>query len=259
MNVLIIEDEENLARQLKKLLKEIDPEIQVLAVLGSIKSSVDFIKKDNSIDLMLVDIYLNDGLSFEIFKQVDWKSPVIFCTAYDQYALKAFELDSVDYLLKPIKKDDLKRAIDKYKRIFVGKATDHKLPDLTRTIKDLHEKLSKERDYKKHFLLPHKDRLVPVSVSDIRYFQADYGMVKCVTSTNKLYPIDQSLDTLMESLDPYLFFRANRQFIVKRDAIIDLEYYFNGRLYLNLLPKTSESVIVSKAKAMEFKQWLSED
>lgn len=259
MNVLIIEDEENLARQLKKLLKDIDPKIHVLSVMDSIQSSVDFIRQEDiSIDLMLVDIYLSDGLSFEIFEQVECKSPVIFCTAYDQYALKAFELDSVDYLLKPIKKQDLKRAIDKYKRIFKEEKSGHKLPDLTRTIQDLHEKLSKERSYKKHFLLPHKDRLVPVSVSDIRYFHADYGMVKCVTGGNKLYPIDQSLDTLMETLDPYLFFRANRQFIVKREAILDLEYYFNGRLYLNLLPKPSESVIISKAKATEFKQWLSE-
>ena len=122
MNIVIIEDEENLAKQLKSMLSEIDADINVLSVLGSIESAVSFIPTLDNIDLMLVDIYLSDGLSFEIFKKVNIEIPVIFCTAYDQYALKAFELDSVDYLLKPIKKEDLEQSIDKYKRLFYSQS-----------------------------------------------------------------------------------------------------------------------------------------
>ena len=124
MNILIIEDEENLARQLQKMLSEIDSDINVLSVLGSIESAVSLIPMVDTIDLMLVDIYLSDGLSFEIFKKINIGVPVIFCTAYDQYALKAFEFDSVDYLLKPIKKENLEQAIDKYKRIFYSQSGD---------------------------------------------------------------------------------------------------------------------------------------
>ncbi|MEP2025442.1 MAG: LytTR family DNA-binding domain-containing protein [Reichenbachiella sp.] len=258
MNVLIIEDEENLARQLKDLLSEIDPSINVVSVLGSIESALSFIPMVDNVNLMLVDIYLSDGLSFEIFNKIDIRVPVIFCTAYDQYALKAFELDSVDYLLKPIKKIDLERGIDKYKRLFLSKAgNSNHLPELSDKIQRIYEKLNHEKTYQKNFLLPYKDRLVPVGVDDISYFQADYGMVKCVSKDGQLFPIDQSLDSIEEIIDPILFYRVNRQFVIKREAIIDVEYYFNGRLFLNINPKPKDNIIISKAKATDFKQWMN--
>ena len=258
MNIVIIEDEENLAKQLKSMLSEIDTDINVLSVLGSIESAVSFIPTLDNIDLMLVDIYLSDGLSFEIFKKVNIEIPVIFCTAYDQYALKAFELDSVHYLLKPIKKEDLERSIDKYKRLFYSQSGDaNQLPDLSNKIQRIYEKLNHEKVYRENFLLPHKDRLVPVRVEDISYFQADYGMVKCISADTRIYPMDQSLDSIQKILDPVLFYRVNRQFLVKKEAIVDVEYYFNGRLFLNINPKPQENIIISKAKATEFKQWMN--
>ncbi len=258
MNVVIIEDEENLARQLKNMLSEIDPDIKVLSVLGSIESAVSFIPMVDTIDLILVDIYLSDGLSFEIFKKIDVRVPVIFCTAYDQYALQAFELDSVDYLLKPVKKEDLKRAIDKYKRIFSAQSQNaSELPELSNKIQRIYEELSHKKTYQQNFLLPYKDRLVPVGVEDMSYFQADYGMVKCICKDGRIFPTDQSLDSIEEIIDPILFYRVNRQFVVKREAIIDVEYYFNGRLLLNIKPKPIENIIISKAKATEFKQWMN--
>ncbi len=258
MNVLIIEDEEKLARQLKNLLIEVDSDIRVLSVLGSIASAKSSISMVGDIDLMLVDIYLSDGLSFELFKKMEINVPVIFCTAYDQYALKAFELDSVDYLLKPIKKNDLKRAIDKYKRLFAGHLSEENdFSQLSVKIQRLYERLNGERSYQRNFLLPYKERLVPVGVEEIRYFQADYGMVKCVSKDNRLFPMDQSLDAVAELVDPRCFYRVNRQFLVKREAIVDVEYYFNGRLFLNLSPKPQHHVIISKAKATGFKYWMS--
>ncbi|UZR97373.1 LytR/AlgR family response regulator transcription factor [Chondrinema litorale] len=257
MNVLIIEDEVNLARQLVKLLTEIDPKIKILSVVDSIQSAVAFISKTENINLILVDIYLNDGLSFEIFEQVECKSPVIFCTAYDQYALKAFELDSVDYLLKPIKKLSLQKAVDKYKRLFLDNNPSEEPHNFSDTVQHLYDQLKQEKRYQKNFLLPYKDRLVPVGVSEISYFQADYGMVKCVTDDSRLFPLDQSLDAVAEKLDPNNFYRVNRRFIVKRDSIVDVEYYVNRRLHLNISPKPQEPVIISKAKVTEFKQWMN--
>ena len=258
MNIVIIEDEENLARQLKNMLAEIDADINVLSVLGSIESAISFIPTVDTIDLMLVDIYLSDGLSFEIFKKIDVEIPVIFCTAYDQYALKAFELDSIDYLLKPIKKKNLERAIDKYKRLFQAQSGDaSELPELSDKIQRIYEELNHKKAYQQNFLLPYKDRLIPVGVEDLSYFQAEYGMVKCVSKNRRVFPMDQSLDAIEETLDPIVFYRVNRQFLVKREAIVDVEYYFNGRLFLNINPKPQENIIISKAKATEFKQWMN--
>ena len=254
MNLLIIEDEEKLANQLKKLLYVIDPEIKVVSVIGSVKSAIAIIPSLDSIDLMLVDIYLSDGLSFEIFQSIEVHTPIVFCTAYDQYALKAFEVDSVDYLLKPIKQSDLTRAIAKYKRLY---ASDDAFPFLKEKITSLVDKLGRKRVVQRNLLLPFGDRLVPVSVDDIAYFHSEYGTVKAITSNNKMYPMDESLDALNESLDSNNFYRANRQFIINRKSIIDIESYFNGRLYVNIEPKPKKSIIISKSKASEFKSWMA--
>ncbi|MEM9076943.1 MAG: LytTR family DNA-binding domain-containing protein [Bacteroidota bacterium] len=254
MNVLIIEDEKKLANHLKKLLQLIDGKINVVSIIGSVESAVIIIPVLESIDIILADIYLSDGLSFEIFKQIEVNTPIIFCTAYDQYALQAFELDSIDYLLKPIKQTDLERAITKYKRIFSSENQDY---DLQERIQSLLEKLSNKPTYKKNFLLTSGNRLIPIDVNEIGYFQAEYGAAKCYTQNNNLYAMDTSLDKIELELDPKDFFRANRQFIVNKNAIIDIEPYFNGRLYVNIDPKPKESVIISKAKATEFKKWVN--
>ncbi|MEL7120241.1 MAG: LytTR family DNA-binding domain-containing protein [Bacteroidota bacterium] len=253
MNILIIEDEENLARQLKRLLLALDDGIIISCITASVKESIDFLQTNSHIDLILADIYLNDGLSFEIFERISNPSPIIFCTAYDQYAIKAFELDSVDYLLKPIKREELKKAIDKYKRLFTRQST---VENLQASIHRLSEKLLKQKHYRKSFLLTNKDRLVPVSINEISHFQTKNGLVKCITIDQRMFAMELSLDAIMEELNPQQFYRANRQYLVNKDAIVDVEYYFNGRLFLNIRPKTGESIIISKAKATDFKNWM---
>ena len=258
MNVLIVEDEENLARQLKKMLLELDSGVRVLDILPSVAGSVVFLKsKTDTIDLILADIYLNDGLSFEIFEAVPSETPIVFCTAYDQYAIKAFELNSVDYLLKPIRKEQLEKALSKYKKRF---ASPHgETGGLSQKIAELSDQLRRPaKGYRKSFLLNHKGRLVPVSVQEISYFMADEGLIKCVTFEGKTYLLEQSLDALSLELDPARFYRANRQFLVSRKSVQDAEYYFNNRLSLNILPKPSEAIIISKPKVTECKNWLSE-
>ncbi|MEM9821578.1 MAG: LytTR family DNA-binding domain-containing protein [Bacteroidota bacterium] len=256
MRVLVIEDEAHLSRLLNDLLLKIDPSILVLGEMRSVSESVEFLKSTQDIDLILLDIHLNDGFSFEIFEHVQTEIPVIFCTAYDQYAIQAFELNSVDYLLKPIKERDLRRAIEKYRRIFSEGATvNETLPSLR--MAQLLQHLNREKAYKKNFLLPYKDRLIPVAVGDIHYFHSEHGLTRCVTNQNKKFRLQESLDVIEKQLDPKLFFRTNRQFVVNRSAIKDIEFYFNGRLLLNLILGAQEKILISKAKAGKFKEWLA--
>lgn len=247
MNVLIIEDEELLAEQLKQLLLEISPKLKVVNTLTTVQESREYLVKAHNIDLMLIDIHLNDGLSFEIFRNLEIHTPVIFCTAYDEYAIKAFELNSLDYLLKPVKKSDLKKAIDKFER--------HTIQSFRNYQALLIDGFENE-SYQTHFLPRYKDRLVPVHIKDICYFRAEKGISKGITDDQRELIFDLSLDALSTTLDPKSFFRASRQFIVKRDAILDVEYYFNGRLLLNMKFPPQENIIISRAKATEFKEWL---
>lgn len=254
MNVLIIEDEITLATQLKRTLIELSDDITVTQITASVKDSIKYLQTNHLPDLIFADIYLNDGLSFEIFDKIGCPAPIIFCTAYDQYAIKAFELDSVDYLLKPIKKEELKKAIGKYKRLFGQRST---IENLNQSIHRISEKLLNQRNYRQSFLLTYKDRLVPVGIDEISHFQAEHGLIKCITIDQRMFPMEMSLDALMDELDPLQFYRANRQYLVSRKAIVDVEFYFNGRLFLNIRPKPAEPVIISKAKATEFKNWMN--
>lgn len=255
MNVLIIEDEENLARQLKRLLLEIDDSLIVKQIAASVKDSLKFLQHNPQIDLIFADIYLNDGLSFQIFDEIGCPAPIIFCTAYDQYAIKAFELDSVDYLLKPIKKENLAKAIQKYKRLYGEQSA---FTNLEQRINSISEKLLSQQNYRKSFLLTYKDRLVPVGIDEISYFQSEHGLTKCLTTDKRLFPIEMSLDALEEALNPLHFYRANRKYLISRKAIADAAFYFNGRLSLNMRPQAAEAIIISKAKATEFKQWMKQ-
>lgn len=253
MNVLIIEDEETLARQLKRMLHDLDREITVRRMTASVMESINFFKSNPQINLIFADIYLNDGLSFDIFAQVGCPAPIIFCTAYDQYAIKAFELDSVDYLLKPIKKEALKKAIHKYQRLFGRQSA---IENLNQSIHRISETLLNQKSYRQSFLLSHKDRLVPVGTDEISHFQASHGLVRCITIDRRMFTTELSLGALMDELDPRQFYRANRQYLVHRKAIVDVAYYFNGRLQLNIRPKPTQPILISKAKATEFKQWM---
>ena len=250
MKALIIEDEMIAAKALKKLLGEVSPGIEIVGVLESIEDSVEWIEENPMPDVIFMDIHLADGSSFTIFDKVSITCPVIFTTAYDEYALKAFEVNSIDYLLKPVSKEALERAM-------------HKLLTLSETrvnsdqIEKLLAQLGEKKKYRNYFLLPERDKLVPLSVSNVAYAYIEAKTVKMVTYDNKSYYLTQTLDDLIAQLDPHEFFRANRQFVVARKAIKDVSVWFGNKLAINLIMETPERIIVSKARVGEFKFWFT--
>lgn len=270
MKVVIVEDELAASENLSYLLRGKDPDIEVLEVLDSVKAAVAYFGSADEADLVFMDIHLADGLSFEIFESVAVRAPVIFTTAYDQYALKAFKVNSIDYLLKPIDPDDLEQALEQFRQqrrdASKGQST-HPAekgdagpqPGIPpEQLAGLLEMLSKDaKSYKSTFLLPLRDELVPVKARQIAYIYIDTGVVRAVTDDRKTYTMDQKLEELEAALDPGDFFRANRQFIVRRDAITHIKYYFNGKLILQVNPPAAERIVVSKARAPEFKEWMN--
>jgi len=251
MNAIIIEDEIIAAESLKTLLDEVDSEIKILAVLQSIEESVEWIQTNPSPDIVFMDIHLADGSAFMIFDNVDIRCPIVFTTAYDEYALKAFEVNSIDYLLKPINKPNLEKAIDKYKN-FKGESKNNDL------IVQLIENIRHKNKTYKNFLIPEKDKLIPLSVDDIYYIYIDTKIVKAITSENKTCYMDKTLDEIMENLDTHEFFRANRQYIISRNAVKDMSIWFGSKLSVNLKIPIPEKIIISKARVRDFKNWLSE-
>lgn len=251
MNLLIIEDESVAAQQLQRLLLEADPTVNILAVLQSIEESVEYFQQNPAPDLVFMDIHLADGSAFRIFDQVKIESPIIFTTAYDQYALQAFQVNSIDYLLKPINPTDLQRALDKYKRLAAPKTVPVDT-DFSRFI-DMMKQQS--RQYKSYFLIPVADKLVPLAVADIAYIYLDNKIANIVTFDGVTHAIDKPLDTIVEQLDPHLFYRANRQIVVAHKAITDISFWLLGKLKLNLSIPTPEPIIIPKAKVPDFKAW----
>ena len=253
MKALIIEDEMMAAQSLQKLLAKVSPDTEVLGVLETIEESVEWLTSHPMPDLLFMDIHLADGSSFAIFDKVDVTAPVIFTTAYDEYALKAFEVNSIDYLLKPIHKGDLERALRKFENLTVPRTTSGV------DVKSLYAQIEAMRPkYKSYFLLPERDKLIPLQVSNIAFICIDEKMIKIVTLDHKVFYTNQTLDDLLVQLDPTQFFRANRQYIVSRGAIKDVSIWFGNKLAINLTVETPDKVIVSKARVSEFKTWFSE-
>jgi len=253
MKAVIVEDEIFAAKALQNLIHEVDASIEILSVLPTIDESVEWFRSHPVPDMVFMDIHLADGSSFAIFDEVNIFCPVIFTTAYDEYALKAFEVNSIDYLLKPINQKDLERAIGKYKNLKSSSTENAELMNnLIATLK------KGERTYKSYFLVPEKDKLVPLSTADIAYICIDEKMVKAVTYSNRTYYLDQSLDELGEQLNPADFFRANRQYIISRKAVKDLSFWFGSKMAINLTLNTPERIIISKAKVGEMKRWMTE-
>ena len=252
MKALIIEDEIMAAKTLQKLLGEVSPETEVVAVLESIEDSVAWIEENPMPDLMFMDIHLADGSSFTIFDRVDITCPVIFTTAYDEYALKAFEVNSIDYLLKPISKESLERAMRKYRMLDQGRQEGGR-----DNIEALLYQLTQKSNYRRCFLLPERDKLVPLPTANIAYAYIEAKTVKLVSMEHKEYYLTQTLDDLMAQLDPKEFFRANRQFVISRSAVKDVSVWFGNKLAINLVMETPEKIIVSKARVAEFKHWFS--
>jgi len=251
MKVVIVEDELAASENLTYLLHSIDSTIEVLKVIDSVKASVAFFSKPHEAELVFMDIHLADGISFEIWDQVAIDIPVIFTTAYNQYTLKAFKFNSIDYLLKPVDNEELSDALEQYKVQVKQKGiSDHQIKGLL----DLVD--GKSKTYKTTFLVGHRDQLIPIKTENIAYFRIDTGVVKAITSENKSYGIDGKLEDIENELNPEQFYRANRQFIISRDAIANIKQYFNGKLIVVVNPVSDERIVVSKAKASEFKDWV---
>lgn len=252
MNALIIEDEKAAVRNLKALLCDEAPDIEIIAVLDSITESVEWFRANPMPELIFLDIHLADGSSFEIFEHVDITCPIIFTTAYDEYALRAFKVNSIDYLLKPIGQSDIRKAIGKLRQLKAESPV--KGPDYSSLI----SVLKRQESYKTHFLVPVKgDKLLPLSVDMILFFYIHEGNVKAVVTDGKEYTFTQTLDELSDCLNPNLFFRVNRQYLISRKAVLDIDLWFNGRLSVNLKVPVAEKILVSKVRVSEFKEWFT--
>ncbi len=248
MNIVIIEDETIAAERLLIALNKIEENINLLAQPDSIESSIQFFKSNKEhIDLLFCDIQLSDGLSFGIFSKLDLKIPVVFTTAYDEYALKAFKLTSVDYILKPIKLDDLKLAIDKFKAHFKSESDDSKV----KLLHDTYQKIQQKR-----LLIRYGQTIKAIDLSEAAYFYTKQKTSFMCLKNADVLPVDETLDELERILDPKNFFRINRQFIVSFDAIDSMFSSTKSRVKIILKPTCEEETIVSAERASDFKQWL---
>lgn len=248
MKCLIIEDEFPAAERLRALLAKVAPQAEVLAVVESVAAGQAWLRAQPAPDLIFSDIHLSDGLSFSIFEAVPVQVPVIFTTAYDAYAIKAFQVNSIDYLLKPVTLASLQAAVAKYEagqQVSAGR------------LRDLIEAMAPAAEpvYKRRFLVEARDQLIPVEEMDIAYFTTAHEVVYLMRRDGQRYPVDYTLDQLEQKLDPARFFRANRQFICHLEGIDRIHPFFNGKLKLVLRPAAGE-VIVSREKARAFRQWL---
>lgn len=251
MKALIIEDEKAAVRNLKAVLAQVAPEVEVIDVLDSVADALDWFAAHPLPELVFMDIHLADGSAFEIFEHTDVGCPVIFTTAYDEYALRAFKVNSIDYLLKPIGEEDIRAALAKLKQLHGAASPEPDFLNLIRTWK-------RRENYRTHFLVPAKgDKLLPLAVGSISFFYIADGIVKAVTTEGKEYVLAQTLDELAECLNPQLFFRANRQYLLSREAVKDIDLWFNNRLAINLRLATPGKIVVSKARVAEFKEWFA--
>jgi two-component system LytT family response regulator len=252
MKIVIIEDENAGVENLKYALAEVCPECVIQAVLPTVNEAVSYFKKAPEVDLLFSDIQLDDRLAFEAFEQINREIPVIFVTAYHQYAIEAFKHYGLDYVLKPFTDDDIKKALAKARTYVKGKQ--HiKTDQLTRALSEWNN----TKRYKNTFLVNFQDRLIPVAIEDIAFFyKDDKTQIKSFSDDN--YMLNSTLDDIEEQLDPQKFYRLNRQMIIQRKAIKDIRYYFNGRLKIKTKPAIDFDVIVSKAKATHFKNWIKD-
>ena len=251
MKAIIIEDEQSAAENLKFLLQTVDPEIEILRTIESVSDAVAYFKDYEIYDLVFMDIHLADGNSFEIFKEVEPAAPVIFTTAYDQYAIHAFKQNSIDYLLKPIREMELKNSILKFKNIQKSmNYSEIEIESLINLIK------SPKKKYRSSFLIQKNETFIPVATKDFAFYFIQNGVVRGKTFSNEVFSFNEKMEDLENDLNPELFFRANRQYIIQRAAVKSLQSYFNGRLMVELDPKPLEEVIISKANASRLKAWL---
>ena len=253
MQILIVEDEMLLAKGLQKMILEIEPQASIAGITQGVEETVHWLHENKAPDLVLMDIELADGQSFDIFKLVNLEAPVIFTTAYDEFAIKAFKVNSIDYLLKPIKSADLQAALEKFKRsVTVQQA------GLIKNLLDKVESLRKPPGFRNRFLIKQGQKLMSIDVSEVAYIYSENKCSFIRTHQNQKYLIDQPLDALEKELPPQLFFRANRQYLITDKAVHSIHTWFNQKLKVDLRPEPDENIIISRDKANEFKAWMGE-
>jgi two-component system response regulator LytT len=249
IRTLIVEDEEPAAARLERLLKEVDPGIMVLDVIDSVQAAIAWFGQNDPPDLLMLDIQLADGLSFDIFKQVKLDSFVIFTTAYDEYAIKAFELNSIDYLLKPVDRARLQNSLQKYHQL-AGRKQAFDIVALMETLEQ------RKSNFKKRFAVNIGSKIISVETQSVAYFYSMEKSTFLCTSDNHHYPIDFSLEHLEQLLDPELFFRINRQVIIRYTAIGKIHILSRSRIKLETHPPAGDDMLVSTAKTHAFRLWL---
>lgn len=251
MKVLIIEDEVQAAQHLRRLLKSLEPDWQILDNLDTIKRSVQWLQRNEAPDIIFMDIQLADGISFSIFEQVVVKAPVIFTTAYDAYALKAFKVNSVDYILKPVDESELALALQKFKtwsgNANAAQATLNHIQDAVKLL---------TRKYKSRFVVKVGEHLRTIETVAIQYFYSQEKITFCVTADGRKHILDFTLEQLEEMTDPEEFFRVNRKYLISTKAISDIISYTNSRLKLVIPSSQDNDIIVARERVQDFKRWL---
>jgi two-component system LytT family response regulator len=253
MKALIIEDEEPASKRLQKLLFEIDPSIEILETIVSVVSAIKWFRENPPPDIVFSDIQLADGTSFEIFKAMEMESPVVFTTAFNQYAIDAFKVNSIDYLLKPIKKDALLAAIEKFKK---RGAVAISLPDINKLMKSLQ---LQGQAFKKRFVVRYGEHIKTINIEDVAFFYTEDKINFLTTKEGRRFTIDYNLDSLESMLDPKNFFRINRQYIISIHSIKEMFAYTKSRVLIKLNPEARHETIVSTERSADFKLWLGDE
>jgi len=248
MKVLIVEDEKAAYENLKAILNEINDDIEIVGYTQSVSQTVGWLKTNPAPDLVFMDIRLSDDNAFAIFNQTELDTPVIFTTAYDDYAIEAFRVNSIDYLLKPLKKEDVKRSVNKFIHLNTSELRQYQLQL---------ETFAQQKRYSSTLLVQIKDKFIPVQVNNIVFIYSTSKNTKVSLTDGKELALNKTLDKLMEGLDPQTFFRANKQFIINRNQVKEITVWFDSRLLVTMSRPTPEHIYVSKNKATEFKQWMS--
>lgn len=249
MRVVIIEDETAAAQNLSAILHKVNPEVEIIDTIDTVVDSIDFFKSQPQLDLVFMDIHLADGSSFRIFDSVEVKTPIIFTTAYDQYAIEAFKVNSIDYLLKPINEESVRRAINKWLHLTASERNDY-ASRITQVAQE-------QRVAQQVFLVHFRDKIIPLQSKDIAFFHTFEERVSAYCYNGEKYHVELTLEALQAKLSSEDFFRANRQFIVARKAVENISVWFGSRLEANLSIETPERIVIPKAKVRDFKNWLS--
>lgn len=247
MKILIVEDETAAYDSLVEILHDIDPNIQIMGNTESVRQTIDWLGSNPEPDLILMDIHLSDGSSFLIFESLEIETPIIFTTAYDEYAIEAFKVNSIDYLLKPIKTEELERSIQKFKK--------WTQPEMDEYLSRLAQLIPTKR-YKEKMLIPVKDKLLPIDLQEVSYFYTTEKNTNVYLKNGNSYPYSKTLEQIFSTLNPENFYRANKQYIIARSSVKNITIWFDSRLLLTLDIDVPERIYISKNKAADFKAWL---